>query len=91
MFGFRVTQAARIEEGLGETMSGQQPDVIVTELTSAAATRLASSSLVPTIVTVTDDLHTAPPYAAAMLVKPFPLPMLLDELRRILRAQPAAE
>jgi DNA-binding response OmpR family regulator len=91
MFGFRVTQAARIEEGLGETMSGQEPDVIVTELTSATATRLASSSRVPTIVTVTDDLHTAPPYAAAMLVKPFPLPMLLDELRRILRAQPAAE
>jgi DNA-binding response OmpR family regulator len=89
MFGFQVTQAARIEEGLDQT--GQRPDVIVTELTSSAAARLASSSRVPTIVTVTDDLHTAPRYAAAMLVKPFSLPMLLDELRRVLRAQPAAE
>jgi DNA-binding response OmpR family regulator len=91
MFGFRVTQAVRVEESLDETGSGQRPEVIVTELTSAAAARLASSSRVPTIVTVTDDLHTAPRHAAAMLVKPFPLPMLLDELRRVLRAQPAAE
>jgi hypothetical protein len=90
MFGFRVTQAARIEEGLDETSPGR-PDVIVTELTSSAAARLASSSRVPTIVTVTDDLHTAPRYAAAMLVKPFSLPMLLDELRRVLRAQSATE
>jgi CheY-like chemotaxis protein len=91
MLGFRVTQAARIDEGLDESVSGQQPDVIVTELTSAAAARLASSPRVPTIVTVTDDLHTAPRYAAAMLVKPFPLPTLLDELRRVLRAQLPAE
>jgi len=89
MFGFRVTQAARIEEGLDETSPGQRPDVIVTELTSSAAARLASASRVPTIVTVTDDLHTAPRYAAAMLVKPFSLPMLLDELRRVLRTQSA--
>jgi DNA-binding response OmpR family regulator len=88
MFGFRVTQAARIDEGLTEGGAGQ-PDVIVTELTSATAARLASSSPVPTIVTVTDDLHTAPRYAAAMLVKPFPLPTLLDELRRVLRRQAA--
>ena len=91
MFGFRVTQAARIEEGLDESSPSQRPDVIVTELTSSAAARLASSSRVPTIVTVTDDLHTAPRYAAAMLVKPFSLPMLLDELRRVLRAQSATE
>jgi len=91
MLGFRVTQAARIDEALDESVSGQQPDVIVTELTSAAAARLASSPRVPTIVTVTDDLHTAPRYAAAMLVKPFPLPTLLDELRRVLRAQLPAE
>jgi predicted glycosyltransferase len=91
MFGFRVTQAARIEDGLEETISGQQPDVIVTELTSAAAARLASASRVPTIVTVTDDLHTTPRYAAAMLVKPFSLPMLLDELRRVLRGRGAVE
>jgi CheY-like chemotaxis protein len=91
MFGFRVTQAARIEEGLDEAIPGQQPDVVVTELTTAAAARLASSSRVPTIVTVTDDLQKAPRYAAAMLIKPFSLPMLLDELRRVLRAQHQAE
>jgi hypothetical protein len=89
MFGFRVAQAARIDDGLAENNAGTQPDVIVTELTSAAAARLASSPRVPTIVTVTDDLHAAPTQAAARLVKPFPLPTLLDELRRILREQAA--
>jgi CheY-like chemotaxis protein len=91
MFGFQVTQASRIDESLEENVSGQEPDVIVTELTTAAAARLSSSPRVPTIVTVTDDLHTAPRYAAAMLVKPFPLPTLLDELRRVLREQLAPE
>jgi DNA-binding response OmpR family regulator len=88
MYGFQVTQAARIDD-VPEIEGGPQPDVIVTELTSAAAARLASSPGVPTIVTVTDDLHKAPRHAAAMLVKPFSLPTLLDELRRILRAQAA--
>jgi CheY-like chemotaxis protein len=91
MFGFRVTQAVKIDDGLDESPGGQQPDVIVTELTSATSARLASSPRVPTIVTVTDDLHRAPRYASAMLVKPFPLPTLLNELRRILRAQPGAK
>jgi hypothetical protein len=87
MYGFQVTQVARIDDVPAENASGPRPEVIVTELTSAAAARLASSPTVPTIVTVTDDLHHAPRHAAAMLVKPFPLPTLLDELRRILRAQ----
>lgn len=87
MFGFRVVQAARIDDGLADGGDETQPDVIVTELTSAAAARLASSPRVPTIVTVTDDLLAAPSHAAARLVKPFPLPTLLDELRRILRGQ----
>jgi len=88
MCGFRVAQAARIDDGLTDgDGSGMRPDVIVTELTSAAAARLASSPRVPTIVTVTDELHVAPRHAAARLVKPFPLPTLLDEMRRILRGQ----
>jgi DNA-binding response OmpR family regulator len=87
MFGFRVAQAVRIDDGLAEDDTGTLPDVIVTDLTSAAAARLASSPRVPTIVTVTDDLQAAPPHAAARLVKPFPLPALLDEMRRILRRQ----
>jgi len=91
MFGFRVTQAVRIDEGLDKGPGDQQPDVIVTELTSATAARLASTPRVPTIVTVTDDLHSAPRYASAMLVKPFPLPTLLNELRRVLRAQSEAK
>lgn len=91
MFGFQVTQAAKIEEGFSEGEGGLRPDVVVTELTSAAAARLASSPRVPTIVTVTDDLHTPPSFAAAMLVKPFSLPTLLDELRRVLRSESAAK
>lgn len=83
-FGFQVAQVARIDDGLGAD-DGLHPDLIVAELTSAAAARLASSPPAPTIVTVTDDLHTAPRYASAMLVKPFPLPTLLDEMRRVLR------
>jgi hypothetical protein len=89
MFGFRVAQTARIDDSLTDSDAGAQPDVIVTDLTSAAAARLASSPRVPTIVTVTDALQVAPRHAAAMLVKPFPLPTLLDELRRILRGQAA--
>jgi DNA-binding response OmpR family regulator len=84
LFGFRVTQAARVDESKS-TGEGLEPDVIVTELTSATAARLTSPHRVPTIVTVTDDLHKAPRHAAAMLVKPFPLQTLLDELRRVLR------
>ena len=91
MFGFRVTQAVRIDEGLDESPGGQRPDVIVTELTSSTAARLSSTPRVPTIVTVTDDLHSAPRYASAMLVKPFPLPTLLNELRRVLRGQSEAK
>jgi DNA-binding response OmpR family regulator len=93
MFGFRVVQAVRIDDGLAEGEAGTLPDVIVTDLTSAAAARLASSPRVPTIVTVTDDLQAAPRHAAARLVKPFPLPALLDEMRRILRrqAEPTAQ
>ena len=83
-FGFRVAQAARIDDHLADD-DGSRPDLIVAELTSAAAAKLASSPSAPTIVTVTDDLHAAPRYAAAMLVKPFPLPTLLDEMRRVLR------
>jgi len=89
MFGFRVAQAARIDDSLADGDDGTQPDVIVTDLTSAAAARLASFPRVPTIVTVTDALEAVPRHAAAMLVKPFPLPTLLDELRRILRGQAA--
>lgn len=89
MHGFQVTQAVRIDDASAEPEGGHPPEVIVTELTSATAARLATSPRVPTIVTVTDDLHKAPRYAAAMLVKPFPLPALLDELRRVLRANAA--
>jgi DNA-binding response OmpR family regulator len=84
-FGFRVAQVARIGDDLATDGDGSHPDLIVAELTSAAAAKLTSSPSAPTIVTVTDDLHAAPRYAAAMLVKPFPLPTLLDEMRRVLR------
>jgi hypothetical protein len=89
MYGFQVTQVARIDDVPDENAGSPGPDVIVTELTSTTAARLVSAPAVPTIVTVTDDLHHAPPHAAAMLVKPFALPTLLDELRRILRTQAA--
>ena len=52
-----------------------------------ATARLAFSSTVPIIVTVSEDLNPQPPYAAATLLKPFPLPALLDEVRRALRAR----
>ena len=84
-FGFQVADVSRIDDGLAIIEGGPQPDLIVTELTSAAAARLASSPPAPVIVTVTDDLLATPRYAAAMLVKPFSLPALLDEVRRVLR------
>ena len=92
-YGFQVAQAAKIDDALTASDGESHPDLIVAELTSAAAAKLASSAPAPTIVTVTDDLHTAPRYASAMLVKPFPLPALLDEMRRILRehTEPAAK
>jgi hypothetical protein len=57
------------------------------ELIGGATARLAPSSTVPIIVTVTENLNPQPPYAAATLLKPFPLPALLDEGRRALRAK----
>ena len=90
LFGFHVMEVAKVDEALTAVDDVLQPHVIVTELTSVARIRLASSSPAPIIVTVTDEVMPQPPHAAAMLVKPFPLPTLLDEVRRALRANAAS-
>ena len=65
-----------------------RPHAIIAEITLPGSSRLAtifaSDRYVPVIVTTTDDAMAVPPGKASVLVKPFPLATMLDELRHAL-------
>jgi DNA-binding response OmpR family regulator len=101
-FGFRVEQAADGKQALSilETL---QPHVVLAEMTlpnvSAAGIcawldRDPRTRSVPVIVLQsdfdTDQVVERPERAAAVLVKPFPLSTMLQQVRRALRANPPA-
>jgi DNA-binding response OmpR family regulator len=87
LFGFQVEEAADGEAALAAVRS-YRPHVVVTEASlprgAELAPRLATEFKVPFIVTVTNDAVPVPPEAAAVLVKPFPLGALLEEVRKVL-------
>ena len=87
LFGFHVEEAANGEEAVAAWHSGR-PHIVVADARlqrgSDLAPRLASESGVPFIVTVTDDQAPVPPGAAAVLLKPFSLDTMLEEVRRAL-------
>jgi DNA-binding response OmpR family regulator len=101
-FGFRVEQAADGKEALSilETL---QPHVVLAEMTlpnvSAAGIcewldREPRTRSVPVIVLQsdfdTDQVVERPARATAVLVKPFPLSTMLQQVRLALRANPPA-
>lgn len=97
-FGFRVEEAANGDEALAR-IHAASPHVILTALRLPAmpAQRLArwlaqSGRQIPMIV-MTGDAETAvsdrlPQRPAGILLKPYTLPAMLDEVRRVLRTHP---
>jgi DNA-binding response OmpR family regulator len=87
LFGFQVQEAANGEEAIA-AVRAYRPHVVVAEATlprgAELAPRLATEFHVPFIVTITDDGAPVPPEAFAVLLKPFPLETLLEEVRNVL-------
>lgn len=99
-FGFRVDQASDGEGALSLIQSGN-PHLILVEASLPTVSAAGISQwldreprAVPMIVMVSDfepeRTEEMPPGASAMLIKPFPLSTMLQEVRRALRAQPPA-
>jgi CheY-like chemotaxis protein len=99
-FGFRVEEAVDGREALS-ILSVLHPHVVLTELTLPAVSaagicefldREPQTRSVPVIVLHSDfDADQAAersPRASAILVKPFPLSAMLEQVRRALRAHP---
>jgi DNA-binding response OmpR family regulator len=100
-FGFHVDQAADGRDALA-VLESRLPHVVLVEysLPKVSATGLAEwlekddrTRRVPLILMLSDFDSDAPrslPHSAAVLVKPFPLSTMLQEVRRALRLQPVA-
>lgn len=98
-FGFHVDQAIDGDDAL-VSMRTRKPHVILVEfsLPKVSAKGLAAwlerenpDRTVPLIVMLSDFDSDAPrqlPSATAVLIKPFPLSTMLQEVRRVLRAAP---
>jgi DNA-binding response OmpR family regulator len=97
-FGFQVEEAADGEQALA-LVNSAPPHVILAEdtLPQVSADRLTRwlahnwrTRHIPIIVLTGDqppDPRAAPAPAAAILVKPFPLPLMLETIRRVLRVR----
>jgi DNA-binding NtrC family response regulator len=87
LFGFHVEEAANGDEAVA-AWQAVRPHVVVTDARlqrgSDLAPRFANESGVPFIITVTDDQAPVPLGAAAVLLKPFSLDTMLEEVRRVL-------
>jgi DNA-binding response OmpR family regulator len=86
LFGFQVDEAANSQDATA-AIERSQPHVIIAELTLPASARLRTlfARCIPVIVTTTDTAIPVSPQASGLLMKPFPLAALLDELRGVLR------
>ena len=88
LFGFQVEEARTGDDAVA-VIDAVQPQVVVAELTLPSAERLTERLTqdvgIPVIVMATDDASSIQPQAIAVLVKPFPLATMLEEVRRVLR------
>jgi DNA-binding NtrC family response regulator len=88
LFGFQVDEAANSHD-VTTAIERSQPHVIIAELTLPASARLrtlfTAARRIPVIVTTTDTDIPVSPQASGLLMKPFPLTALLDEVRGVLR------
>ena len=86
--GFDVVEAARGETAL-ELARRRSPRVVVAEATLPRDDEFQTYvqlNRIPCIVTITNDEGVVPPGTAAVLEKPFSLPVLLGEVFRVLRS-----
>jgi len=87
LFGFDVEEAATSDETV-VPFNSRRPHLIIADATLSSAARitttLAKEFHIPVIVTTTDHGGPVPPEAAGVLVKPFPLATMLNEIRRAL-------
>jgi two-component system response regulator PrrA len=102
LFNFHVEEAASGEEALARIQAGP-PQVILAELTlpGMGARELSTwlderviSSRIPVIVMMSEfegrSANALPGGVAGVLVKPFPLATMIEEVRRVLRSRAQA-
>jgi DNA-binding response OmpR family regulator len=85
-FGFQVEEAATGEAAV-TIVETRHPKLAIADLTLAcddAFRKGVRERGIPYILTATHDTGFFPPEAAALLMKPFPLALLLEEVRRVL-------
>lgn len=85
-FGFQVEEAATGDAAVA-IVETSHPHVAIAELTLPRDDEFQARVRergIPYIVTATNDIGFVPPDAAAVLMKPFPLAALLNEVRRVL-------
>jgi DNA-binding response OmpR family regulator len=88
-FGFDVAEA-NTGEGALAVLEACRPHVAIAELTLPRDDEFqlrVRTATIPYIVTTTNDTLAAPPDAVSVLMKPFSLQTLLEEVRRSLRAR----
>jgi len=87
MFGFQVAEATNGDEAVA-AIDAVRPQIILSELTLPLAAslmeKLSRESPMRLIVTTTLENVRVPPQAVGILVKPFALPTMLNEVRRVL-------
>ena len=90
-FGFQVAEARSAGEAAA-ALDRSRPHVAISELALASMSRfrarLPRDTYIPVIVTTTDEAAPVPPDAAGVLIKPFALATLLQEVRRVLTLTP---
>lgn len=88
LLGFQVDEAKTGDEAVF-ALHAYRPRIAITEVTLRGISRLTTTAVedfhIPLIVTTTDAASPVPRKAAAVLVKPFRLSSMLDEVRRVLR------
>ena len=87
LFGFDVAEASTGDEAV-VALNSRRPHLLIadTRLPSADrfATTVAKEFHIPVIVTTTDQGGPVPLEATGVLIKPFPLATMLNEVRRAL-------
>jgi DNA-binding NtrC family response regulator len=87
LFGFDVEEAATGDEAV-VALNSCRPHLLIADArlpsTTQFTTAVAKEFHIPVIVTTTDHAGSVPPEAIGVLIKPFPLATMLNEVRRAL-------
>jgi DNA-binding response OmpR family regulator len=87
LFGFDVEEATTGDEAV-VALNSCRPHLLIADATLPSAARFTTTVVkdfhIPVIVTTTDHAGPVPPEATGVLIKPFPLATMLNEVRRAL-------